>query len=82
MFHGVSLGVGSLEPPDRAYLLRLRELCDAFEPAWVSDHVCWTRFEGRYGHELLPLPLTEQALGVAVENTLRAQDVLGRPLVA
>lgn len=81
VFHGVSLGVGSLDPPEPAYLARLRELCDELEPAWVSDHVCWTRFEGRYAHELLPLPLTEEALGVAVQNTQRAQDVLGRPLV-
>jgi uncharacterized protein (UPF0276 family) len=81
VLHGVSLGVGSLDPPDPAYLSRLRQLCDDVEPAWVSDHVCWTRFEGRYAHELMPLPLTEEALGVAVENTQRAQEALARPLL-
>jgi uncharacterized protein (UPF0276 family) len=81
VFHGVSLGVGSLAPPDTAYLARLRELCDEMEPAWVSDHVCWTRLDDRYAHELLPLPLTEEALAVTVENTLRAQEALRRPLV-
>jgi uncharacterized protein (UPF0276 family) len=81
VFHGVSLGVGSLGVPDGRYLQQVKELADAFEPAWLSDHVCWTRFEGWYGHELLPLPLTQAALDVAVENTLRAQDYLRRPLV-
>jgi uncharacterized protein (UPF0276 family) len=81
VFHGVSLGVGSLGMPDRQYLRQVKELADAFEPAWLSDHVCWTRFEGHYAHELLPLPFTSTALDVAVENTLRAQDYLQRPLV-
>jgi uncharacterized protein (UPF0276 family) len=81
VFHGVSLGVGSLGPPDASYLRRLRALARDFEPAWISDHVCWTRFDGRESHELLPLPFTEEALGVAVDNTQRAQEALGRPLV-
>lgn len=81
VFHGVSLGVGSLGPPDAEYLERLRELADAFEPAWVSDHVCWTRYAGRQSHELLPLPFTEEALALSIENTQRAQDALRRPLV-
>jgi uncharacterized protein (UPF0276 family) len=81
VFHGVSLGVGSLGAPDSSYLRRLRALARDFEPAWISDHVCWTRFAGRESHELLPLPFTEEALAVAVDNTQRAQDALGRPLV-
>ena len=59
----------------------VRALADSFEPAWVSDHLCWTRFEGRDSHELLPLPFTDEALALAVENTQRAQDALGRPLL-
>jgi uncharacterized protein (UPF0276 family) len=81
VFHGVSLGVGSLGPPDAGYLRRLRALARDFEPAWISDHVCWTRFAGRESHELLPLPFTEEALAVAVDNTQRVQEALGRPLV-
>ncbi len=81
VFHGVSLGIGSLGPPDAAYLRRVRALADAFEPAWLSDHLCWTRFDGRYSHELLPLPFTEEALALAIENTQRAQDALGRALL-
>jgi uncharacterized protein (UPF0276 family) len=81
VFHGVSLGIGSLGPPDMDYLRQVKALADAFEPAWLSDHVCWTRQGGRYSHELLPLPFTPEALTAAVENTQRAQDYLKRPLV-
>jgi uncharacterized protein (UPF0276 family) len=81
VFHGVSLGVGSLGAPHADYLRRLRALARDFEPAWISDHVCWTRLAGRESHELLPLPFTEEALAVAVDNTQRAQDALGRALV-
>lgn len=81
VFHGVALGVGSLGPPAAGYLRRLRQLASDFEPAWISDHVCWTRLEGCESHELLPLPFTEEALAVTVDNVGRAQDALGRPLV-
>ena len=39
--HGVSLGIGNPEPPDRAYLARLRDLVRHVKPPWVSDHFCW-----------------------------------------
>jgi uncharacterized protein (UPF0276 family) len=81
VFHGVSLGVGDLGAPDLGYLRQVKALADALEPAWLSDHVCWTRFDGRYSHELLPLPCTREALDTAVANTERAQDFLKRPLV-
>src|SRR5271168_782487 len=42
VFHGVSLNIGSTDPLDRAYLARLKNLIDRFEPALVSDHLCWT----------------------------------------
>ena len=41
------LGIGSLGPPDMDYLRQVKTLSDAFEPTWLSDHVCWTRQGGR-----------------------------------
>lgn len=81
VFHGVSLGVGSREGAGASYLGQVKVLVDAFEPAWVSDHLCWTSLGGRFAHELLPLPYTEEALEVVVQNVERVQDHLGRPLV-
>ncbi|MCA9660796.1 MAG: DUF692 domain-containing protein, partial [Myxococcales bacterium] len=76
--HGVSLGIGSPEPPPRDYLARLRRLIDRVEPAWVSDHLCWGHRGGVYSHELLPLPLTEAALDRVVGRVIAVQEALGR----
>jgi uncharacterized protein (UPF0276 family) len=79
--HGVSLAVGSVDPPSAAYLRRLRSLCDEIEPAWVSDHLCWGHIDGAHAHELLPLPYTAEALRVVVEHVTQAQDALGRRIL-
>lgn len=79
--HGVSLSVGAVEPLDRDYLVKLRALVDWLEPASVSDHLCWGRHRGRYVHDLLPLPYTEEALAHVVGRVSAVQDVLGRQLL-
>lgn len=81
VFHGVSMSVGSPGAPTPEYLSRLSELVDAFEPAWVSDHLCWSCLGRHYSHDLLPLPYTEEALRVVVENVARAQDRLRQPIL-
>jgi uncharacterized protein (UPF0276 family) len=81
VLHGVSLSVGSTDPLDRAYLKRLRQLADRIEPAWMSDHVCWTGVGGRSLHDLLPMPYTEAALRHLVPRIVRAQEALGRRLL-
>jgi uncharacterized protein (UPF0276 family) len=81
VMHGVSLGIGSVEPLDEAYLQRVRELADEVEPAWVSDHLCWGRIDGHHAHDLLPLPYTEEALTFVVDRVAQVQDALARPLV-
>ncbi|MCA9690347.1 MAG: DUF692 domain-containing protein [Myxococcales bacterium] len=81
VLHGVSLAVGSLGPPDRAYLSQLATLASRVEPAWISDHLCWGNLSGHHSHELLPLPYTEEALAHVVDNVARVQDLLGRPIL-
>ena len=76
--HGVSLSIGSTDPIDRDYLDRLRELVDRAEPAWVSDHLCWTGVGGHNAHDLLPLPYTEEALEHVVARVGAVQEHLGR----
>ena len=62
VLHGVSLSVGSTDPLNASYLDELAALARRFAPAWVSDHLCWGSVGGRYAHDLLPLPFTEEAL--------------------
>ncbi len=54
---------------------------DRLQPAYVSDHLCWGRFEGRYAHDLLPLPYTEEALRLVVERVRAVQDLLRRQIL-
>lgn len=81
VLHGVSLAVGSADPPEASYLATLRALSEWIEPAWISDHLCWGTSGGHHAHDLLPLPYTEEALSVAVEHISRTQDALQRQLV-
>lgn len=79
--HGVGLGLGSAEPLDRVHLSKLRALAARFEPALVSEHVCWSRAAGRHANDLLPLPCNEEALALLVARIGEAQDFLGRRLL-
>ena len=81
VLHGVSLAIGSVDPLDRRLLRGLRELADRVQPAYVSDHLCWGRHAGRYSHDLLPLPYTEEALAHVVSRVRQVQDVLGRQIL-
>lgn len=77
-FHGVSLDIGSADPLDDDYLRALETLIRRFEPAWISDHLCWTGVDGRSLHDLLPLPWTEEVLVHIADRIARVQDRLGR----
>jgi len=81
VMHGVSMSIGGTDPLDLRYLRELKALADRIEPAWISDHLCWTGVDGRNLHDLLPLPYTEEALRHVAARVLRVQDLLGRRLV-
>ncbi len=79
--HGVALSLGSAEGLDARHLRRLAELAGRIDPALVSEHLAWTASGGTHFPDLLPLPLTEESLGVVCRNVERAQQVLGRLLL-
>ncbi len=81
VMHGVSLSIGSSDPLNFDYLRKLQTLAAAVDARWVSDHLCWTGVAGRNTHDLLPMPLTEEALRHVVERIRIVQDLLERPLV-
>ena len=79
--HGVGLSIGSADPLGAPHLARLRALIDRFEPALISDHLCWSSIGGVYANDLLPLPYTTEALAHVVARVQRVQDVLGRRIL-
>jgi uncharacterized protein (UPF0276 family) len=81
VFHGVSLSIGGVDPLDERYLNEVRALIDRFEPAWVSDHLCWTGVDGVNLHDLMPLPFTESAVRHVAARVAHVQERFGRRLV-
>jgi uncharacterized protein len=81
VLHGVSLNIGSADPLDPEHLAELDALARRCEPAWISDHLCWTGVRGRNLHDLLPLPYTEEALAHVVARVCHVQEVLGRRIL-
>lgn len=81
ILHGVSMSIGSAHGVDKAYMARLAALAHRIEPLWVSDHLCWTRNNAHNSHDLLPLPLTYEALDIVCNNIDYAQNVLGRAML-
>lgn len=81
VMHGVSLSIGSSAPLDLNYLRKLRQLAEEIQPAWISDHLCWTGAASLNSHDLLPLPLDEASLRHVAGRVAQVQDFLGRPLI-
>lgn len=81
VLHGVSLSIGSTTAFDQGYLRDLKKLIDRVQPAWISDHLCWTGVHGQNMHDLLPLPYTEETIKHVVERVKIVQDFLGRRIL-
>jgi len=79
--HGVSMSIGSTDPLNAGYLRDLKALAQRIEPAWISDHLCWTGVDHHNLHDLMPMPYTEAALRHLVPRVRQVQDLLGRRLV-
>ncbi|MFT3741713.1 MAG: DUF692 domain-containing protein [Gammaproteobacteria bacterium] len=81
VMHGVSLSIGSVDPLDWDYLTKLKQLAQRIQPAWVSDHVCWTGAHGINLHDLNPLPYTEEAVRHLATRVKQVQEFLGRQIL-
>ncbi|GAA5182285.1 DUF692 domain-containing protein [Niveibacterium umoris] len=81
VMHGVSLSIGSADPLDRKYLGELKALADRVQPAWISDHLCWTGVDHHNLHDLVPMPYTEAALQHLCERIDQVQSFLGQQIL-
>ena len=79
--HGVGLSLAGAASPDPDHLAALMRLVDRFEPDLVSEHLAWSRLDGRCFPDLLPVPRTNEALRRLSDNIARVQDVLGRSIL-
>jgi hypothetical protein len=79
--HGVGLSLGSAEDLDRRHLRRIAELVRDIEPGLVSEHLSWSVVGGQYLADLLPLPMTEEALEVVCRHVEQTQEALQRRIL-
>jgi len=79
--HGVGLSLGSAEGVDPAHLERIRRVAERVEPGLMSEHIAWNLVGGTYLADLLPLPMTEEALGVVCRHVEQTQSYLNRRIL-
>jgi len=75
--HGVSLSLASAMPPDRQLLTRLQALIRVLKPVLISEHLAWSRWDGIYYPDLLPIARTTAVMHQVIDNINRVQDTLG-----
>ena len=79
--HGVGLSLGSADRLDDGHLQRLAALVERYQPALVSEHLCWGALGNQHSNDLLPLPFTDEALNLLVVRIGQVQDALGREIL-
>jgi hypothetical protein len=79
--HGVGMSLAGAADPDPDHLAALKRLVDRFEPELVSEHLAWSRLDGRCFPDLLPVPRTNEVLKRLAANIGRVQDALGRAIL-
>jgi len=78
--HGVSMYFGSAERQNREHLKRLKSLVKRTKTPWLTDHLCWGSVDGRYTHDLLPMPYTFEAAKLTARKIKEARDFLEVPI--
>jgi uncharacterized protein (UPF0276 family) len=74
--HGVGLSLGSAEGLDPKHLERVRSAVERFQPGLVSEHLSWSIVGETYLGDLLPLPMTEEALDAVCRHVDQTQAFL------
>ena len=71
---------GSAGPLNRDHLKRLKALVRRTKTPWLTDHLCWGSVDGRYTHDLLPMPYTFEAARITARKIRQAEDFLEVPV--
>jgi uncharacterized protein (UPF0276 family) len=79
--HGVGLGIGSARGFSSQHLQKVREVVQRIDPVLVSEHLCWGAVDDRHLNDLLPLPLSLEALRLVCERVDFVQNTLKRRIL-
>ncbi len=80
---GLSLGSSSTACEVREeHLQRIKSTIECLEPKLISDHLSWSASDKvHYIPDLLPVPYTEEALNIMVQNINHVQETLKRQIL-
>jgi uncharacterized protein len=78
--HGLTMGFGAVEPAEDSYVKPLKAFLHDLKVPWHSEHLCFSGADGVMLHDLLPLPLTREAVATAVQRIREARDRLELPI--
>ena len=79
--HGLSLSVGSPEPPDLEFLGRIKSFLQDTGAQLYSEHLSYSKCDNAHLYDLLPIPFTEEAVNHVSRNIRQVQDFLEQKLV-
>lgn len=79
--HGVGLSLGRADGLDKAHLHEIASLVNDIQPLFVSEHLSWSAFGSRHVPDLLPLPMTQEALGTICNHIDTFQQAIGRQIL-
>ncbi len=80
-FHGVGGSLGSDHKAMLAHTKQVKALIDEFQPALVSEHAVWSKSDGKYFADLMPLPRTQDALESLINGIDCYQTGIGRSIL-
>ena len=79
--HGVSLSIASHEGWSDTYLHLLDELIDQIDVVWHSEHLGYTKVDGRQLGIMLALPKTEEMMDLLCERAASIRARYGLPFL-
>ena len=75
--HGLSLSLGGPAPLDETLLIKIRRLLDEHGVALYSEHLSYCADDAHL-YDLMPMPLTHEAVHWIAARVRQTQDILGR----
>jgi uncharacterized protein (UPF0276 family) len=75
--HGLSLSLGGTTPLDQMLLRKIRVFLDQYGIPLYTEHLAYCSDDGHL-YDLLPIPMTEEAVNYVAARIRQTQDILGR----
>lgn len=79
--HGVGLSLGRADGLDASHLDAIAVLVRDVDPFLVSEHISWSAIGDKHVPDLLPLPMTNEALDVICRHVDEFQEAVGRQIL-